>query len=299
MVDYEEESVEALDPEADDLDLVMELLAHGYPVLSPAVATATESMSVGMSMVAASLSDPRTLRTPRAAMRTLEGLRGVVLATAAAVNAVGQSVAWSLENNEVGGRWEVLDTVALATVASQLRHTLAALRDVAAVTGELRYIGPSFASETERTRALAAELRRRGASVTYDPTGSADYRETDAGGGWLIQFTVPGDHSRAFEVLTGDLSFDRPAMPLELSAADVHPAIVVDHIFGHLDDYVADRVIDPLSGQSGWVPPMERRNWPDPATQRPGSGLDGPDDRRRDGSSPNPPCADGRRRSSP
>jgi hypothetical protein len=258
MIEHEGKSPLVDRPTPDGREYVSEQLAYGDRVLHPGVAAAAEALAASTRALARSLGEHRSLRTPEATRRTLEGLHDLVLGAAAAVEAVGEAVHASRANGELTGTWRHEDTATLTAAAAGLRTVLPALADSAASVDALRYTGPAFATETERTRGLLDELRRQGARVTYDPTRAVDYHETDAGGGWRSQFTVPGDE-RTFEIVTGDIALDLSPLPLELAARDVHPAVVVEHVLADLDSFVAGAVVQPAAGDSGWIPPLSRR----------------------------------------
>src|SRR6266540_4271277 len=90
--------------------------------------------------------------------------------------------------------WTAEDSGALVAAASALQQALPALARSAVAAGQLTYTGPAFGTETEQIRGLLAELRRRGVTITFDPTELEGYEESDrAGDGWQLQFKVPGD----------------------------------------------------------------------------------------------------------
>lgn len=250
------------EPSPDGVEMISDVLAQGQLVLRPA--PAAEALGASTRMLALSLAEPRVLRTPESGRRALEGLHDLVLGAAAAVEAVDRAVRHAHEHGEASGSWPGTEAGGLSLAAAELRQVLPALARSAASVGRLSYTGPRFGTETERTRSLVEELRRHGATVTFDPTAAADYHETDAGGGWLTQFTVPGD-PRTYEVATGDIALDLSALPPELGDREVHPALAVAYILGHLDDFVAARVVDPAVGDSGWIPPSALRTRRRPA----------------------------------
>lgn len=245
-----------LEPTPDGVDTVSEVFAQGQVMPHPAVAAGAEALGASTRMLALSLDEPRALRTPETGRRTLLGLHDLVLGAAAAVEAVERAIRYAQDTGEVSGSWD--GAQALTVAAAELREVLPVLAWSAAGVGRLNYIGPRFGTETERTRSLVAELRRQGATVTFDPTAGADYHETDLGGGWLTQFTFPGG-PRTYELVTGDIALDISPLPLEFGDREVHPEITVTYVLRHLDDFLADRVLDAAAGDSGWIPPAPRR----------------------------------------
>jgi hypothetical protein len=238
--------------------LVLEELVHGHVVTRPAVAAGARLLGAGTRTLAESLAEPRALRTPEAGRSTLRGLRELVLGAADAVEALRDSVRHSRAHGETAGPWTPADAEELTTAAARLREVVPLLERSAGRVGGLDYTGPSWVSETDRTRALVAELKAGGAVVTYDPTEAADYHETEAlGGGWLVQFTVPDD-PRAFHVVVGDLAADF-APRAALGDPEVHPAVAAATALAHRDELVADRVLDPAAGDTGWIPPAAVR----------------------------------------
>jgi hypothetical protein len=241
-------------PPSDAVETATEVLVKGELVPHPEVAGAAEVLGFGAQVLAQSLEEPLALRTPEHVCQTLAALQALVLGAADAVEAVGRSVEHAQHRGDMQGRWTEDDRAALTAAAGRLRDALPLLGRSKACVQDFRYTGPGFDTERDRIRALAGELRRRGATVTFDPTTSPGYEDSEAiGGGWLLQFQLPGD-DRHFQLLIGDTMAFEDALPLELTHNDVHPALVVAHILENLDDFVTTYLVDP-DGRDGAARP--------------------------------------------
>jgi hypothetical protein len=65
---------------------------------------------------------------------------------------------------------------------------------------------------------------------------------TEDGVDVLASVLVQGD------LVLRDIALDLTALPLAVGYPDVHPAVVVGYLLEHLDDFVAERVVDPSAG---------------------------------------------------
>jgi len=261
VVDYAAESwLVAEAPSQDGVETVSEVLARGDLVLHPAVADAAEALGYCAQLLAQSLGEPHTLRTPEHGRRTLGGLHDMVLSAAVSAEAVGRAVDHARARGEVEGPWTGEDADALTAAAAEFRRALPALARSAAAVGRLSYTGPGFDTQTQQLRGLVEELRRRDATVTFDPTTLEDYEESNrsGGGAWLVQFRMPQD-PRTFQTIVGDtLARAADALPSELTHDDVHPALVVGYILDNLDDFATEYTVDPATrgdDPPGRIPP--------------------------------------------